>query len=101
VERLTLHISNNSVASAFQAMQTLAGPSGSGDDFASQLTGQNLPTSGARGATASQGASPLSTAPSSPFATSILSALLAAQEEPPLPQTLASSIGPAVPAGGG
>jgi hypothetical protein len=85
-----VQISNVSVASLFQQLQALAGGAFSGVSFGADLTGQNLPTSGA-GSTSSAAASPLSLAPSSQFASGALSALLAAQTTP-TPQTLAANI---------
>ncbi len=57
-----VQISNVSVASLFQQLQALAGGAFSGVSFGADLTGQNLPTSGA-GSTSSAAASPLSLAP--------------------------------------
>jgi hypothetical protein len=78
-----VHISNNSIASLFQQMQAMASGSSISASFGAQLTGQNLPTIGASlSATSSQAPSPLSSTPSSQFASNILSELLAAQQSP-------------------
>ncbi|HEY3889838.1 MAG TPA: hypothetical protein VGL73_14770 [Caulobacteraceae bacterium] len=78
-----MHISNNSIASLFQQLQAAAGGSSISASFGAHLTGQNLPTIGAGASvTSSQAPSPLSSTPSSQFASNILSELLAAQQSP-------------------
>jgi hypothetical protein len=89
------------VASLFQQMQSMASGAFSGSSFGAQLTGQNLPTIGAGGSSSSSLApSPLSSTPSSQFASGILSALVAAQQSPPSAQTLAGQIISAINPGG-
>ena len=96
-----MQISNVSIASLFQEMQSLANGSLASSSFGTQLTGQNLPTiTSAASSTSSLGASPLSTTPSSQFASNILSALLSTQEAPPSAQSLASQIIGAINPGG-
>ena len=97
-----MQISNVSIASLFQEMQSLASGSLATSSFGTQLTGQNLPTitPAASSTSGSLGASPLSTTPSSQFASNILSALLSAQEGPPSPQALASQMIGAINPGG-
>jgi hypothetical protein len=78
-----VHVSNNTIASLFQQMQAMASGSSISASFGAQLTGQNLPTIGAGlSAMSSQAPSPLSSTPSSQFASNILSELLAAQQSP-------------------
>jgi hypothetical protein len=82
-EPIAVHISNQSIASLFQQMQAMASGSSISASFGAQLTGQNLPTiSGGVSLTSSQAPSPLSSTPSSQFASNILSTLLAAQQSP-------------------
>jgi hypothetical protein len=88
-----VHISNISVASLFQQLQSLANGAPASVSFGTQLTGQNLPTMGANVASGSSlGAAPLSATPSSQFASNVLSELLSAQESQPSSQNLASQI---------
>jgi hypothetical protein len=92
---IAVHISNHSIASLFQLMQAMASGSSVSASFGAQMTGQNLPTITAGASlTSSQAPSPLSSTPSSQFASSILSALLAAQQSPQPAQTVAASAAP-------
>ena len=95
-----MNISNLSVASLFQQMQSMASGALASASFGAQMTGQNLPTIGASGSSSSQAPSPLSATPSSQFASNILSALLAAQQAPPSAQTLAGQVVSAINPGG-
>jgi hypothetical protein len=97
-----VNISNLSVASLFQQMQSMASGAFAGASFGAQMTGQNLPTIGASGSSSSSSlaSSPLSATPSSQFASNILSALLAAQQAPPSAQTLAGQVISAINPGG-
>jgi hypothetical protein len=90
-----VHIHNNSIASLFQQMQSMASGSSTSSSFGLQMTGQNLPASGS-----SQAATPLSSTPSSQFASGILSALMAAQQDQPSAQTVAGQVISAINPGG-